>query len=148
MIERIYPPEMLRGIRKEEWVSEKPPYMSAFLFDKRIRNADGYREMSVTWFHDMSSLSMIRSIVHDNECIFHRGLAIIRKESVDAISAEYPGMLSYEMRPTIRNPHHGNILIRSTRSIDERMIAAKIARDAVFFGIDDDIPCSNRSRTA
>ena len=143
MTEVIYPPEMLRGIRKEEWVHEKPPYMSAFLFDRYVRNSDGCRELSVTWFHDKSSLSMIRSIVHDNKCIFHGGLALVRRESVDAISAEHPGMLSYEMSPTKRNPHHGNILIRAAKVIDERMIAAEIARSAVFYGIDDDIPCSN-----
>lgn len=145
MTDKSYPPEMLRSIRKEEWISENPPYMSAFLFDKYVRNTDGYREMSVTWFYDKSSLSMIRSIIHDDECIFHGGLALIRKESVDAISQEYPGMLSYKMKPTSRNPHHGNILIRAAKTIDERMIAADIARSAVFYGINDDIPCSNGS---
>lgn len=101
--------------------------------------------MSVTWFHDESSLSMIRSIMHDNECIFHGDLALIRREFVDNISKEHLGMLSYEMKPTSNNPHHGNILIRASKNIDERMIAAEIARSAVFYRINDDIPCSNSS---
>lgn len=58
---------------------------------------------------------MIRSIVHDNECIFHGGLTHIRRESMDAIFAEHP-----DMRP------------------DNRwgMIVAEIAYSAVFFGIE------------
>lgn len=150
MTEYRYPPEMLRGIREKEWVNENPPYCSAFLFDEeegRPPRKDGCREMSVTWFHDKSSLDMIRSIVYGGSSIFHGGLALVRREAVDTISSEHPGSLSYESRPTRRNPHHGNILIHSDWKIDQRMIAAKIARSAVFYAIDDDIPCSNTPLT-
>lgn len=139
----VYPPQMLRGIRNEEWVSENPPYRSAFFFDDDDQREDGFRELSVVWYYNANSLESIRSITYRKKSIFTGGIAVIEKDTLDRVIREHDLPVRYELRPSKKMPHHGNILIKKGSSIMERRAAAYIARHAKFYPLDSEIPCLN-----
>lgn len=139
----VYPPQMLRGVRKKEWVSDTPPYRSAFFFDDDDHRDDGYRELSIVWYYNANSLESIRSITYDRRSIFAGGIAVIDREKLDNVIKQHDLPIIYELSPSKRIPHHGNILIRKDSSIMERRAAAYIARLAKFYPLNSDIPCQN-----
>lgn len=126
---------MIRGIKKEEWARDSPPYASAFFFDKNPRKRDDKREMSIYWDVDTGALELLKNQRNsDDKLLFHAGFALIEKSYIDVLKEEHN--VSYEWRKTKNNPYHGNILVDSTIApIDERLIAAKIAMNSRIFPI-------------
>lgn len=139
------PPEMLRGVRSEEWASNDPLYLSAFFFDDDDDRTDGYRELSIIWYYNSESLDMLRSITYNSKSIFRGGVAVIERGVLDSLIEKHNLPVKYESKPSNRLPHHGNILIRKDSSIMERRVAAYIARCATFYRLDSIIPCKNDS---
>ena len=143
MPERDYPPEMLRGVKREEWARDSPPYLSAFFFDDDGHRGDGYRELSVVWYFNDDSLQSLKSIMYDRKPVFKGGVAVVRRDKIDEMSKKHGFPVKYEFRPSSRMPDHGNILIKGKNSIMERRAAAYIARSAVYYSLDSEILCSN-----
>ena len=137
------PPEMLRGVKSEEWANDDPPYLSAFFFDDDDDREDGYRELSIIWYYDSGSLESLRSITYNKSSVFRGGVAVIEKDVLDSLIRRHNLPVKYESRPSRKLPHHGNILIEKSKSIMERRVAAYIARNARFYPLDADIPCRN-----
>ena len=130
-----YPSQMIRGIKKEEWASNTPPYASAFFFDKNPRKTDSKREMSIYWDVDAGALELLKNQRNkDGALLFHAGYALIDRSYIDILGKKHS--ISYEWHRTRNNPYHGNILVNCAISpIDERLIAAKIAMNSRIFPI-------------
>ena len=139
-----FPSKFARGLTEEAWAEKSPPYRSAFLFDPddpANPRDDGYRELSVTWLCDPESVNVLMSTHRKGSPMFIAGVGIVRRAIVDDMRSRYGSeKISYEHRPSKKNPHHGNILIGKCSIVEERNIAARLAMSAKFYKYDEDIP--------
>lgn len=141
MEDDLFPDRCARGIEDEAWVHERPPYLSAFLFDDDVRD-DGYRELSVTWMRHSDSLDVLRKMRRQGQTMFPAGIGVLMRSDIDRLMKHYGSdKLTYESRPTKRNEDHGNILIGNCSLVEERMIASDLSRKAMFYPLDAEIPC-------
>jgi len=131
-----FPEKMARGLRREEWLNDHPPFASAFFFDEEERE-DGKREMSVVDLSYKDALQHMMAQEYRGSKLFLAGYAVLTGDKLRYMVTHYRYPLEYEHRPSRNNPAHGNILIGKSTEFEERKIAARLAMSAELHSKED-----------
>ena len=99
-----------------------------FKFDNVIPRTDSYEEASINWNDDEHSLRILcNQKSKKNDIQFKYGYSELNLSDVILQMRPYLQFFSYERRPIITNPYHGNLLIDSAVSSQTK----KMMRDAL-----------------
>ena len=126
-----YPSECLRGISSDKDCSDEGVLSSSLFnrFDKTDR-IDGFYEMSITWNDNDEAVRIISNQKKLGEIQFKVGLAVLQRSQLDVVRRNpyYAKIFFYERRESMGNPYHGNILMKSSASKqDKRKVADFLA---------------------
>jgi len=130
-----YSENVLRGIRRDDWVQDGLVTTAAFQFDT-AHLKDRWMIQSICWEDDDSVCSIMFQQKKNDEIHFEAGIARLPRASIDYINRLYSlkGMVSYEREPLEDNPYHGNLMLSiESNKTQRRWAQVQLASHVVEF---------------
>ncbi len=134
-----YPNDFWRGVSSEQQIHENHANSQAFTFKENPERNDNYFEMSINWNDDPQSIEvLLKQRKANGDIQFKMGavnieLKLLKRCLFALVQSE---KLSYERASIPENEYHGNLLLRSDVSKqDKTMISNALAALSMNNGV-------------